>query len=282
MKIEAKQRLNASFTHGDEGNEPVQNTGGSGGVGALASVDDDSKDAVETELAHAQRGYEAARARSDEKAANAYAALIKTLTVADAPVTAEQGAGPMADTLEANDTSDFMNLTTSDPGNTPLEASFFTKDEARAAFRQYKAEAEAVAGRSLSTEELMALVVSSQEAVAGNPDSNEKPLDYEEWKKSGKPPRANPGFGKKGFATEQIEQDKKDDDKTEVTSSDDPEMESDVDDPIGDGEEFELLIDGDPSNAEPEVQELTHNDGGIQPPTDQPLLIDDVGVLETK
>lgn len=53
-------------------------------------------------------------------------------------------------------------------------------------------------------------------------------------------------------------------------------IQADTEDPISDGDAFDMLIDGDPEDDEPVVQELTNNDGGVEPPTDQPLLRDDV------
>jgi len=50
-------------------------------------------------------------------------------------------------------------------GDFVLNASFFTKDEARAAFAAFKAEMEAKAGRSLTTDEVVALVMAREEQL---------------------------------------------------------------------------------------------------------------------
>jgi len=53
-------------------------------------------------------------------------------------------------------------------------------------------------------------------------------------------------------------------------------VQADTEDPISDGAAYDLLVDGDPSEEEPVVQELTNNDGSTEAPDDQPLLVDDV------
>ena len=47
--------------------------------------------------------------------------------------------------------------------------------------------------------------------------------------------------------------------------------------PLEDGVAFDTLVDGDPSTDEPEVQKVTHDDGGIEKADpDQELLMDDI------
>ena len=53
-------------------------------------------------------------------------------------------------------------------------------------------------------------------------------------------------------------------------------VEADLD--MEDGVAFDTLIDGDPSQEEPEVQELTRDDGGIEEAPEQSLLMDDIQV----
>ncbi len=47
-------------------------------------------------------------------------------------------------------------------------------------------------------------------------------------------------------------------------------------DRVSDGSAFETLTDGDPDQDEPIVQLLTEDDGGIEPASEQPLLMDDI------
>lgn len=54
------------------------------------------------------------------------------------------------------------------------------------------------------------------------------------------------------------------------------ELQSAAADDISNGDAYDLMMDGDPRQEEPVVQELTNDDGGIEPPTDQALLKDDV------
>jgi len=51
-----------------------------------------------------------------------------------------------------------------------------------------------------------------------------------------------------------------------------------TEDPISDGAAYDMLIDGESEEeaGEPVVQEVTNNDGSIEPDPTQPLLIDDV------
>ncbi len=49
-----------------------------------------------------------------------------------------------------------------------------------------------------------------------------------------------------------------------------------AEDPISTGVIFDTLVDGDPRQEEPEVQEDTHDDGGIETPPEQALLVDDI------
>lgn len=51
---------------------------------------------------------------------------------------------------------------------------------------------------------------------------------------------------------------------------------SGIGDEVSNGDAFDMLIDGDPSEEEPIVQELTNSDGGVEAPADQSLLRDDV------
>ena len=51
---------------------------------------------------------------------------------------------------------------------------------------------------------------------------------------------------------------------------------TDINLPTSTGVVFETLIDGDPSQHKPMVQEVTNDDGGIEPPDEQQLLIDDI------
>ncbi len=51
---------------------------------------------------------------------------------------------------------------------------------------------------------------------------------------------------------------------------------TDADLPTSTGVIFDTLIDGDPSTDSPLVQDVTRDDGGIEPPDEQALLIDDV------
>jgi hypothetical protein len=53
---------------------------------------------------------------------------------------------------------------------------------------------------------------------------------------------------------------------------------ADLEDPIADGEQFDLLMDGKPDETEPLVQELTDDDGDINEADEQRLLIDDLPV----
>jgi hypothetical protein len=49
--------------------------------------------------------------------------------------------------------------------------------------------------------------------------------------------------------------------------------------PLEDGVAFDTLTDGDPSTDTPEVQQVTHDDGGVEKADpDQNLLIDDISV----
>jgi len=241
LELQAKQRLLASSTY-DQPTQPVSNS-----ATFFASVDDDSRRVIETELGDARRGHAAAKARGHTDAVTAYENLISELERASKPVT-------------ANDTSDFGSLPTSNPsdlpatdheaeaaddvilgadtssaqqpcimegdvdpadpnGEDPLKldttaSRLFTEAEVREAGKRYRAELEAEAGRPLSDDEVIAM-------------ANAKTL-------------------------------------------------ASTEDPISDGAAFDMLIDGDDEEDEPVVQELTNNDGGVEPPTDQPLLIDDV------
>lgn len=50
-----------------------------------------------------------------------------------------------------------------------------------------------------------------------------------------------------------------------------------LEDPLSTGEQFETLVDGEPDGEDtPEVQELTHDDGGVEEPSEQELLRDDL------
>ena len=54
-------------------------------------------------------------------------------------------------------------------------------------------------------------------------------------------------------------------------------LQSSNEDPMADGVAFDTLIDGDPATDEPEVQKVTHDDGGIEKADpDQELLMDDI------
>jgi hypothetical protein len=53
-------------------------------------------------------------------------------------------------------------------------------------------------------------------------------------------------------------------------------LQASTEDPISDGVVYDTLVDGDPSQEEPIVQQLTNNDGGIEQQDDQELLRDDV------
>jgi len=48
--------------------------------------------------------------------------------------------------------------------------------------------------------------------------------------------------------------------------------------PAAGGANYDLLIDGDPSEDTPIVQELTHDDGGVERPREQNLLMNDLGI----
>ncbi len=58
-----------------------------------------------------------------------------------------------------------------------------------------------------------------------------------------------------------------------LLSNSEPVVDADI---VSDGSAFETLTDGDPSQDEPIVQELTEDDGGIQPADEQSLLMDDI------
>ena len=51
-------------------------------------------------------------------------------------------------------------------------------------------------------------------------------------------------------------------------------VEASLSDPISNGVAFDTMVDGDPSQTEPEVQELTHDDGGVEKAPEQELLMD--------
>ena len=57
------------------------------------------------------------------------------------------------------------------------------------------------------------------------------------------------------------------------------EMLSSLDDPISDGQAFDTLNDGEPEDGEePMVQELTHDDGGVEEDPTKNLLNDDLPI----
>ncbi len=49
-------------------------------------------------------------------------------------------------------------------------------------------------------------------------------------------------------------------------------------DPTDDGVAFDTLVDGPVDDVEPEIQELTENDGSPNEPSEQSLLIDDLPI----
>lgn len=57
---------------------------------------------------------------------------------------------------------------------------------------------------------------------------------------------------------------------------------SELGEPTATGVLFDTLIDGDPSGYTTQVQEVTRDDGGIQPPDEQPLLIDDISLPDSR
>jgi hypothetical protein len=50
-------------------------------------------------------------------------------------------------------------------------------------------------------------------------------------------------------------------------------------DPVSNGVAYETLVDGDPSQSKPIVQEVTDNDGGVQEAEENQLLQDDIQVM---
>ena len=58
-----------------------------------------------------------------------------------------------------------------------------------------------------------------------------------------------------------------------LLSTSEPTVDSDL---VSDGSAFETLNDGDPDQDEPLVQDLTKDDGDIQPADEQVLLMDDI------
>lgn len=49
-----------------------------------------------------------------------------------------------------------------------------------------------------------------------------------------------------------------------------------LEDPLSDGTAYDTLIDGERSQVDPEVQELTHDDGGVETAPEKHLLMDDL------
>lgn len=66
------------------------------------------------------------------------------------------------------------------------------------------------------------------------------------------------------------------DDAENVAQEAIPQIESSTDDPLSDGVAFDTLIDGEPSDNDPVVQEVTKDDGGVEKPAEQELLNDDI------
>ena len=54
-----------------------------------------------------------------------------------------------------------------------------------------------------------------------------------------------------------------------------------LENPTDSGVAFDTFIDGEPDTDTPEVQELTRDDGGIEPPEEQSLLMDDLPVTDS-
>jgi len=55
-------------------------------------------------------------------------------------------------------------------------------------------------------------------------------------------------------------------------------VQSNIGDPVSNGEAFDQLVDGDPDDHTPIVQRLMNTDGGTEPPDEQPLLNDDLPI----
>ena len=64
--------------------------------------------------------------------------------------------------------------------------------------------------------------------------------------------------------------------------SSDPGLPPDEGDLLSEGVAFETLIDGDPRTTTPLVQDVTRDDGGVTPPDEQPLLMDDISLPSSR
>jgi hypothetical protein len=255
LKLQAKQRLLASSTY-DQPSQPVSNST------FYASVDDDSKRVIETELGDARRGHAAAKARGHTDAVTAYENLISELERANAPMTANQ-----TETLVANDTSDFEGLSVANPSDDPAPQS-----DAESAD-------DVILSSDTDTKQMPCLLESEESEDTDELDpADPNGVDVlkqdttasrffteAELRAAGKRIRAEME-AKAGRALSD----------EELHAMMNQRALASTEDPISDGAAFDMLIDGDDEEDEPLVQELTNNDGGVEPPIDQPLLRDDV------
>lgn len=197
----------------DTPNKEIQNNG-TFFAGLEAGADDDSVKALEEKLAQAQAVVDETKRALELHAMDADLSQIAGAEEAVPSTTLDENQHP---NLPEGEMTINAGLRLVQPGDTTTPRHYFTKDEARAAFARFKAEQETLAGRELTTAELIAI--------------------------------SNGGETTASFA-----------------------------DDISDGDAFDMLIDGDPEQHEPLVQELTQNDGGTEEPEDQMLLQDDVSV----
>lgn len=56
-------------------------------------------------------------------------------------------------------------------------------------------------------------------------------------------------------------------------------VKSDLVDPTDDGASFDMLVDGEPEDEQPLVQELTQDDAGVEKAPEQELLVDDLQIM---
>jgi len=269
LKLQAKQRLIASqvpeLVATEEPIDPID-TADEPGAGATPNPNAFFANADSDSVAALEETREQALKVVDETTRALEARMIETLLANDtfdfeelpvantADMTKGKADAQAADTVESAacpsetlDENEHPNTVLNPEGDMTMNASprYFTKAEALAAFAEVKAAKEAEHGRSLTSEEVVAMLIAEQDTDAG---PNEEPFDYEKWKNSGKKSK----------------------------SADDKKAEASFIDDVSSGDAFDMLIDGDPSQEEPVVQELTTNDGGTEEPSDQNLLRDDL------
>jgi hypothetical protein len=151
LELQAKQRLVSTTGAPDfiDTSDPLLLPQDNPGA-AMASVDEDSVEVLQQRLEQAEK--------TVDELKRALEAKLMTANLDPGNDAAREGLAPST-TLDENAHPSLPE------GDFVLNASFFTKDEARAAFAAFKAEMEAKAGRSLTTDEVVALVMAREEQL---------------------------------------------------------------------------------------------------------------------